>query len=271
MIYIVVGNFTDFDDYISDNEIILWRTKKDSSSNNNPKFEAYCEIGAIIPFWRASKDSSRRGIVAKGRVIEKPQKGLNINKEYLHMLNNEDDKQINHVLIRIEEIRIDVTNGMVREIDLLKSGINIFKGQYSGMFHPINDDFNTDELLKIWSYGFDHDYDININIEGRRYLQYHNKIERNPYLKEQYLRKYFLKNDILCELCNEMFTKYDLEKHDVFELHHCIPLFLYETPRETIISDLILICPNCHRLIHKNKIFLSKNELIEKWDDIIIK
>ena len=37
----------------------------------------------------------------------------------------------------------------------------------------------------------------------------------------------------------------------------------YDKPTKTSISDLVLICSNCHRMIHRKKPWLSIDELKE--------
>ncbi|MFM8998348.1 MAG: HNH endonuclease, partial [Candidatus Limnocylindrus sp.] len=37
------------------------------------------------------------------------------------------------------------------------------------------------------------------------------------------------------------------------EVHHLAPLFIDDQPRRTTMSDLLLLCSNCHRMVHRSK------------------
>ena len=37
------------------------------------------------------------------------------------------------------------------------------------------------------------------------------------------------------------------------EVHHLAPLFSDSQPRRTTLDDLLLVCSNCHRMIHRTK------------------
>jgi predicted HNH restriction endonuclease len=84
----------------------------------------------------------------------------------------------------------------------------------------------------------------------------HFRIERNQGVvkqkKEQFQREHgFLQ----CEVCsfryNEHYPK-DLAEGFI-EAHHIKPLADLDEATRTIVKDLILVCANCHRMVHRTK------------------
>ena len=78
-----------------------------------------------------------------------------------------------------------------------------------------------------------------------------------------YAKDYYTKNGkLFCDCCNFDFsTSYATPYNkNCIEMHHIKPIFQYEDDDEnkTIEEDLkniLPVCPNCHRVIHRNKIY----------------
>ena len=74
--------------------------------------------------------------------------------------------------------------------------------------------------------------------------------------------EHFTKNNIIyCDCCGFNFPNYYGEAYgkDCIEIHHKKPIFQYqddafEQQIESALENLLPVCPNCHRVIHKNKI-----------------
>lgn len=102
-------------------------------------------------------------------------------------------------------------------------------------------------------------------LEGKRYLSKHMKLERNKTLKNKKIKDFIKKNGKLsCEICNidyrEVYNlKFSPEKG--FDVHHIRPL---SESGETITktSDLIIVCPNCHRTLHSQVPCLHPEKII---------
>jgi len=89
--------------------------------------------------------------------------------------------------------------------------------------------------------------------EGRILQKYHLWRERNPTLtrkkKEQALAKY---GKLECELCGFDYTKiYGDVGYGFMECHHILPLHLLTKEKKTKLEDLMLVCANCHRMLHR--------------------
>tara|TARA_B100001123_G_C15133997_1_gene956573 strand:+ start:110 stop:847 length:738 start_codon:yes stop_codon:yes gene_type:complete len=90
--------------------------------------------------------------------------------------------------------------------------------------------------------------------EGRLLLSVHRRRERNATLsknkKRSALRKF---GKLICEVCDFVFSeKYGEIGEGFIEAHHKMPLS--ELPPgivKTKLSDLALVCSNCHRMLHK--------------------
>lgn len=105
--------------------------------------------------------------------------------------------------------------------------------------------------------------------EGRIQSRVHQRIERNPKLvkrkKESVLRKM---GSLKCEVCGFDFLKFYGELGEGYiECHHLVPLAELKVETTTKLSDLALVCANCHRMIHRGKPLLSIEELRSMIDN----
>lgn len=93
-------------------------------------------------------------------------------------------------------------------------------------------------------------------IEGRLLLMRHKRRERNPALvrrKKQYVIK--SKGTLSCEICGFDFRKtYGPAGEGFIECHHVIPLSEGVESRKTELADLMLVCANCHRMLHLSRV-----------------
>lgn len=102
--------------------------------------------------------------------------------------------------------------------------------------------------------------------EGKVIYKLHKYIERKPSInrkkKELYLKKY---GKLDCEVCGfDFYKKYGQIGKGFMECHHRIPLHQISDETETHLSDLALVCANCHRMLHRYLNSLSINELKER-------
>ena len=86
--------------------------------------------------------------------------------------------------------------------------------------------------------------------EGKVLTKLHKTRERNKSLRKKLINKLKKSNELYCEMCG-IVPKVNLGQFGLrmFECHHIIPIS--ESVREkTKLSELSLLCANCHRLIH---------------------
>ena len=99
--------------------------------------------------------------------------------------------------------------------------------------------------------------------EGKLRTRFHKVRERNTKTVKKKKEDFLKKNGRLyCEVCGFDFVKEYGSRGDGFiECHHTKFLSDYDEPTKTSIADLVLLCSNCHRMIHRKKPWLSVNEL----------
>jgi len=89
--------------------------------------------------------------------------------------------------------------------------------------------------------------------EGERKLEIHKSIERNRKLRNHKVSMFLEENEkLFCELCHFNFLDtYPFLSTDIIEVHHIIPLATLSKGTEINISDLMLLCSNCHFAVHQ--------------------
>jgi len=98
--------------------------------------------------------------------------------------------------------------------------------------------------------------------EGSVLQRRHLKRERNPALRRKKIAEVLkLKGRLECEVCTFDFAHTYGERGDGFaEVHHAVPLHV-TGPVKTRTSDLVVLCSNCHRMIHRGKQWLTPAQL----------
>lgn len=91
-------------------------------------------------------------------------------------------------------------------------------------------------------------------IEGKRIEKKHISRERNSALVKAKKSYVLAENGKLsCEICRFDFAEvYGELGSEFIECHHLIPLSKLNKSVKTKLSDLSLICPNCHRMVHRH-------------------
>ena len=101
--------------------------------------------------------------------------------------------------------------------------------------------------------------------EGGKKVYVSKRSERSPFLRSEALRIH----GTACAVCGFDFGRiYGAWGKDFAEVHHLTPLKDYAEGQETDPeADLIVLCANCHRMVHrKSTIALTVEELQEKLD-----
>ena len=88
--------------------------------------------------------------------------------------------------------------------------------------------------------------------EGRVITELHSRRERDPRLRERLLDSRRASDRLFCEMCGTPPPSTNPALRDAhFEVHHIIPLASSTGCRTTRLSDLALLCANCHRMLHR--------------------
>lgn len=99
--------------------------------------------------------------------------------------------------------------------------------------------------------------------EGRVLTRLHKYRERDRRLVAQAKANALaLHGTLSCIACNFNFTdRYGEAGAGVIDVHHTKPLHAMEQGQKTKVTDLALLCSNCHRIIHSRRPWLSIEEV----------
>lgn len=102
-------------------------------------------------------------------------------------------------------------------------------------------------------------------VEGNPRLRAHIARERDSSIIKKKRNIVLAENGFLkCEACNfDFFDVYGEAGKEFCEIHHLIPLHKCDGVIKTELSDLAVVCSNCHRILHRAKPMLSLENLKE--------
>ncbi|CAK7021852.1 HNH endonuclease [uncultured Phascolarctobacterium sp.] len=102
----------------------------------------------------------------------------------------------------------------------------------------------------------------NVYYEGNIFYKKHKEIERNPKVIKK--AKELFKNrfgKVFCEICGFDFNAvYGERGKDFIEGHHKKFVSKMRPGEITRIDDIVLVCPNCHRMLHRSP-YISVEDL----------
>ena len=100
--------------------------------------------------------------------------------------------------------------------------------------------------------------------ETKRRLVSHYKIDRDRSIVRKKVARFKAEHgDVYCEACLFSFGEtYGESAKEVIDVHHIRPLASLLPNTLTRLSDLMLLCPNCHRVVHRKRTPLEPAELI---------
>jgi len=102
--------------------------------------------------------------------------------------------------------------------------------------------------------------------EGKERFKKHRYLERDSQIvKKAKTNRYIKTGELKCDACETDFSdKYGDLGIGFIEAHHIIPVSSLGGKVNTKISDLALVCSNCHRMLHR-----GKNITVDKLKEII--
>lgn len=108
------------------------------------------------------------------------------------------------------------------------------------------------------------DEDDELAPEGRVLARVHRSYERNPKNRAKKLARFKRENDgrVFCESCGFDFERpYGERGAGFIECHHVTPVSQLTAGTKPLLSDSRLVCPNCHRMVHRAQPWLSWEQL----------
>lgn len=99
--------------------------------------------------------------------------------------------------------------------------------------------------------------------EGAASYRLHRKLERDTTLATKAKQKRFAETGCLCcDVCGFDFAReYGELGAGYIEAHHTVPVSELTGDTKTHVSDLALVCSNCHRMLHRGPRLFSIEEL----------
>ena len=99
--------------------------------------------------------------------------------------------------------------------------------------------------------------------EGKERYSQHRSYERDPKLaKRVKWNRIISTGKLQCDVCSFDFSEMYGELGEGFiEAHHTVPVANLCGKRKTKLSEIALVCSNCHRMLHRGKTLLSIEEL----------
>jgi 5-methylcytosine-specific restriction protein A len=150
-------------------------------------------------------------------------------------------------LASVSKLDREVWDEFVHDRERLEATANAIKDNYRLVDIPISQDDEAEEEFA----------------EGRLLTRLHILRERNQSLVKK-KKEHVLKetSKLLCEVCNFDFaTTYGDLGVGFAECHHTKPLSTFQPNDKTKLSDLAIVCANCHRMLHQGKELTSIEEL----------
>jgi hypothetical protein len=253
MAWILQGNPNrfDIDSYLCRYSYIYW-----SVSTNQKDFV----VGDEVFIWRAGDQS---GAIAMGSVKELPVLRSGVKKpEALGddlWVSQQDEPSEIKVGIEVEEVKLTSEEGML-ERKFLKTHPVISKNRI--ITKPVGTVFRLSSeeeyvLGILWKADYTRDSNVNY-FATERGLQLKSQYRRERSRKLIVLKKeQYKKTDgpLRCEICGLSFAEIYPKSlgEDFIEVHHKTPLSRIESVIRTTLDDLLLVCANCHRMIHRTK------------------
>lgn len=242
----------DIDDYLSRYSYIYWRA---------PKHRSEIRVGDPCVIWRSG---AAAGAIAIGRISEAPQPMSEVN--FPECLGEDlwrdetDSPDTIKVGIQIDEVRIDEEAGFIPRgvfVDSPQLTKSLIVRSPQGTIFRLTAN-EVQEIFNLWNSPLDLAAStLPSALEGAQRLRKHYARERNRGLIKRKKQQFASEHDgrVFCEACHFDFSQfYPPELGDGFiEVHHLAPLFIDDQPRRTTLNDLLLLCSNCHRMVHRSK------------------
>jgi 5-methylcytosine-specific restriction protein A len=255
--WIFQGNPSVFDinNYVKNHKYIWWSLRQEH-------FRDKIQLNDEVFLWRS--DGGRKGtggIIAKCKVAGLPQERADDSsaKDYWYT----DDWKDPYLAVKLEVLDVRIEDGFISRLSLLEHPIlnNLLILRLRQQTNYLLSNEHAVELNKLWDSNIENQIQKDIESElaeeddfytdGTVKEFYGKRYERNPKNR----RKAIEFHGLNCIICGFNFEEvYGERGKDFIEVHHVKPL---STIKEEVEinpeTDLVPVCANCHRMIHRRK------------------
>ncbi|MDP1677531.1 MAG: EVE domain-containing protein [Bacteroidota bacterium] len=253
----------DIDNYLNDNKIIWWAI-------NQKQFIKKMKVGDDAYLWRSiSKSHIDGGIIGHGIIIGEPQIYTSDDLQRYFFEKKRSEAKL-RIQIAIDSFQIEppkVSRQILKADSLLKD-LSILSFANATNFELTK--YQSKRIYDLYfgsesAFELTGDEDAIEFPEGKIAYAVHRKRERNSKLiKEAKSQEYKKNGKLICKVCGFDFSKaYGKIGDGYIEAHHSIPVSELNEDSLTRIEDVILVCSNCHRMLHRRRPWLTINELTD--------
>jgi hypothetical protein len=223
------------------------------------------ELGDHVYIWRArGRSASVPGIVGFGYINEpcRAKSEIAETRRLSDDLWTDGATEIGEVKagIHLDEVRLTPSEGMLTaaqiRMDAVLSRMRIVTVR-TGTNFPVSLD-QAERLLDLWTAGqsteaTDFGGTRYSGAEGRSVYRIHRSRERDPRLTAEAKRLFRArKGQLFCEVCGFSFSEtYGELGREFIESHHLKPLSEVKPGEQTDVDDLLMVCSNCHSMLHR--------------------
>ena len=216
------------------------------------------QVGDHVYIWRsAGKKRGESGVIASGIVLTEPK---NMADDSGGLWSDGEPSEELRVVIQLHDVRLSAEEGMLLAQDLSVDStleqLRIFRMRAETNY-MLSAEHGGQLEQEAFSGGFS---------EGEKKERIHMRRERNRKLvelaKSQFIGKH---GRLFCEACGfNAHLSYGIDPDKLIEAHHKVAVSELEAGSYTRVEDLLMLCPNCHRVVHHRRPWLSVDELKAK-------
>ena len=201
-----------------------------------------------------------------------------------------DNIEVEHVLKAVDQIDRERVPSSRRSVyyDLIKDGkpyppkyiISIANEYANGRHHPpgrfnaveaknylarekFRQEFQVIDRREVGNITIATEDDESAYPEGKERYRQHRSYERDPNLaRKAKTNRINSTGKLQCDVCSFDFSvRYGELGEGFIEAHHTVPVANLCGKRKTKLSEIALVCSNCHRMLHRGQTLLSIEEL----------
>jgi predicted HNH restriction endonuclease len=228
----------------------------------------------IATAYLTSKSHFQKGITKKDAISHMNANGINIGyagiflQIFEHLKNGEkftrttSGESFNYFLENLlidfgsEQLKVSLS-AFKKHIIYLENKYNINRPLFWNIYNKYNDLLSNEEGT------LETDDEEVVFLEGAAKYKLHLYKERNRALIKLAKSKYLERNNKLnCQACDFSFQNvYGEVGKNFIEAHHIYPISQLTSETTTKIEDIVFVCSNCHRMLHRKRPWMSLADL----------